>query len=66
MLFENSKCIKDRVLSSHNPFLNEFNLIYKGASRRLAEFEGITLQEEYNQIEEQVQALKQQQQILLL
>lgn len=29
ILSENVECLKQRLISSQNPFLNEFNLIYK-------------------------------------
>jgi len=51
MLTENAKCFNERVLTSLNPFLNEFNLIYKDATKRLPIFEFITFeQEEAHQI----------------
>lgn len=41
MLSQNAQCLKERITSSNNPFLNEFNLIYKDNSRRLAVFESL-------------------------
>lgn len=42
MLSDNAMCIKERVVSSSNPYLNEFNLIYKDVNMRLPVFEQIT------------------------
>lgn len=42
MLVENVACIKQRLISSSNPFLNEFNLVYKNVVKRLPIFEQIT------------------------
>ena len=39
MLHDNAECIKDRINSSQNPYLNEFNLIYKDMNTRLPIFE---------------------------
>ena len=36
------ECLKQRLTSSQNPYLNEFNLIYKDVVTRLPVFEGIT------------------------
>jgi len=45
MLRENSECIKTRISSSQNPYLNEFNLVYKEVNCRLPIFDSITEQE---------------------
>ena len=42
ILIENVECIKQRLVSSSNPFLNEFNLVYKNVVNRLPIFETIT------------------------
>ena len=42
ILSENIECLKQRLISSQNPFLNEFNLIYKDIVNRLDIFEQIT------------------------
>lgn len=42
VLNENIECLKQRLISSQNPFLNEFNLIYKNLVNRLEIFEQIT------------------------
>jgi len=42
ILDENVDCLKQRLISSQNPFLNEFNLIYKEITERLPIFERIT------------------------
>ena len=42
MLSENRECLKQRLISSQNPFLNEFNLVYKDMVKRLPIFELIT------------------------
>lgn len=42
ILNENIECLKQRLISSQNPFLNEFNLIYKDIVNRLEIFEQIT------------------------
>ena len=39
---ENIDCLMQRLISSQNPFLNEFNLIYKDIVQRLPIFESIT------------------------
>ena len=39
VLSENVECLKQRLISSQNPFLNEFNLIYKDIVNRLDIFE---------------------------
>jgi len=39
---ENIECLKLRLISSQNPFINEFNLIYKDIVKRLPIFEQIT------------------------
>lgn len=39
---ENIDCLMQRLVSSQNPFLNEFNLIYKDIVGRLPIFESIT------------------------
>jgi len=58
MIKENSKCFKDRVISSLNPFLNDFNLVYKDIPTRLPVFEDVTSEqtvvEEYLRIEAQI------------
>jgi hypothetical protein len=46
MLHENATCLSERIKNSHNPYLNEFNLVYKGCNERLRVFDGITTQEE--------------------
>lgn len=38
MLSENAACISERIRSSHNPYLNEFNLVYKQMNSRLSVF----------------------------
>jgi hypothetical protein len=45
MLTENAKCIKERVISSLNPFLNDFNLIFKDLPNRLPIFDAITAEQ---------------------
>ena len=42
ILDENVDCLKLRLISSQNPFLNEFNLIYREITERLPIFERIT------------------------
>ena len=42
MLTENVQCLNDRIKNSLNPFLNEFNLVYKDINTRLGVFEEIT------------------------
>jgi hypothetical protein len=42
MLVENTQCLMQRLISSQNPFLNEFNLVYKDMVKRLPVFELIT------------------------
>lgn len=42
MLKDNVECLKQRLTSSQNPYLNEFNLIYKDVITRLPIFEKIT------------------------
>jgi hypothetical protein len=42
MLVENRECLKQRLISSQNPFINEFNLVYKDLVARLPIFELIT------------------------
>jgi len=42
MLKENKDCLMDRIRSSHNPYLNEFNLVYKNFNSRLSVFKNIT------------------------
>jgi len=42
MLNDNIECLKQRLTSSQNPYLNEFNLIYKDVIKRLPVFEAIT------------------------
>ena len=42
ILKDNVECLKQRLTSSQNPYLNEFNLIYKDVVTRLPVFEGIT------------------------
>ena len=39
---ENVECLKERLISSQNPFINEFNLVYKDVVQRLPIFEKIT------------------------
>lgn len=39
ILNENIDCLKQRLIFSQNPFLNEFNLIYKDIVKRLQIFE---------------------------
>lgn len=45
MLTENVQCLNDRIKNSVNPFLNEFNLVYKDINSRLGIFEEITAQQ---------------------
>jgi hypothetical protein len=42
MLSENAQCLNDRIKSSHNPYLNEFNLVYKEKNNRMPIFSKIT------------------------
>ena len=42
MLRENADCIEIRISSSQNPYLNEFNLVYKEVNTRLPIFDRIT------------------------
>ena len=42
ILKDNIECLKQRLTSSQNPYLNEFNLIYKDVVTRLPVFEAIT------------------------
>lgn len=42
VLKENIECLKQRLIFSQNPFLNEFNLIYKDIVKWLSIFEQIT------------------------
>ena len=44
ILVENIECLKVRLLGSSNPFLNEFNLVYKGMVQRLPIFVQMTNQ----------------------
>ena len=63
MLKDNGSCLHERVMCSLNPFLNEFNLIYKDQTHRLACFDLITqlgdrdrLVEDYLRIDAQIEA----------
>ena len=42
IMLENIECLKGRLLGSTNPFLNEFNLVYRGVVQRLPIFEQMT------------------------
>ena len=44
MLRDNIDCLRLRLVSSQNPFLNEFNLVYQGLAKRLPLFELVTSQ----------------------
>ena len=46
MLHDNAECLKDRINSSQNPYLNEFNLIYKEMNTRLPIFEKLLSEKE--------------------
>lgn len=45
MLLENTQCLDERIKNSHNPYLNEFNLVYKNFNSRLSVFEAMTSQQ---------------------
>jgi butyrate response factor 1 len=55
MLEENSKCLTERIESSHNPYLNEFNLVYKDFNSRMPVFSKVTNEFDLTQEEAQIQ-----------
>jgi len=46
MLHDNAQCLTERISSSLNPYLNEFNLIYKECNTRLPIFEKLLAEKE--------------------
>lgn len=59
MLRENATCLNDRIKSSHNPYLNEFNLVYKELIPRLPVFNEITCEPVQETVQDKmIQSLK--------